>query len=499
MRPLELRLSGFRSYDEETVDLSRLGLVVITGDTGAGKTSLLDAICFALYGCTPEQSGPKELLTLGRTHGEVRLTFAKDGRRHRVTRRYGKDAPEPGHLLETLDEEGAVEARVVGEGAVSAAVRGIVGLTFAAFTSAVLLAQGRFAQFLGSAPRVRDDILRELFDVASLEGARAAAVAAKAGATAEADVLARERGSLPAHPPAARSRAARSARAAAARRALARALVPLARRADAAGAAEIAARATADALAAVLAALPGPERRAELADRVAALEASAAAAGDELERADAALRAAEGTRDAGRARHGGGASDLAALAGAAERLRDLRAAGAGAAERLDREAGELAARRDALAALRAMVEEHRARRETLLARAAAGERRAAAAAEADAAARADAAAARGAEGAQEALKTARAAAEAARGALHEAHRADAAATLRAGLDPGDPCPVCGGEVGHAPAPEAPALAAAADAAGRADAALAAAASEDTRMAAEAGAAAGARAAAERAL
>ena len=212
MRPLELRLSGFRSYDEETVDLSRLGLVVITGDTGAGKTSLLDAICFALYGCTPEQSGPKELLTLGRAHGEVRLTFAKDGRRHRVTRRFGKEAPEPGHLLETLDEDGAVEARVVGEAAVSEAVRAIVGLTFGAFTSAVLLAQGRFAQFLGSAPRARDDILRELFDVASLEGARVAAQSAKAAAAAEADVLARERQALPAHPAAARARAASGSR-----------------------------------------------------------------------------------------------------------------------------------------------------------------------------------------------------------------------------------------------------------------------------------------------
>ena len=59
MRPLELRLSGFRSYDEQTVDWRPHGLVVIAGDTGAGKTSLLDAICFALYGRTPELSGPR--------------------------------------------------------------------------------------------------------------------------------------------------------------------------------------------------------------------------------------------------------------------------------------------------------------------------------------------------------------------------------------------------------------------------------------------------------
>ena len=79
MRPLELDLTAFRSYDRATVNLRGHELVVISGDTGAGKTWLLDAITFALFGKTPEKAPPGDLLTLGKSHGEVRLTFAARG------------------------------------------------------------------------------------------------------------------------------------------------------------------------------------------------------------------------------------------------------------------------------------------------------------------------------------------------------------------------------------------------------------------------------------
>ena len=55
VRPLELELTAFRSYNRARIDLRPYERVVITGDTGAGKTSLLDAVCFALFGRTPSR------------------------------------------------------------------------------------------------------------------------------------------------------------------------------------------------------------------------------------------------------------------------------------------------------------------------------------------------------------------------------------------------------------------------------------------------------------
>ncbi|MBJ7455492.1 MAG: SMC family ATPase, partial [Thermoleophilia bacterium] len=240
MRPLELDLTAFRSYDRATIDLRPLELVVITGDTGAGKTSLLDAISFALFGKTPAPSTPAELLTLGREHGEVRLTFAARGEVWRMTRRYGARAPEPRHLLERLaDDGGATVETVAGPEHVAARLTQVVGMGFKAFTSAVLLAQGQFAAFLSAAPKDRDAILRELFGVRSLEGAREAAQSLEAGARAVAALREADIARLPEHEATRRTAAARAAREAAARHAAVSRLRPHAERmAEAAAAAE---------------------------------------------------------------------------------------------------------------------------------------------------------------------------------------------------------------------------------------------------------------------
>ncbi len=412
MRPLELSLSGFRSYDRETVDWRRHGLVVIAGDTGAGKTSLLDAICFALYGRTPELSGPKELLGLGRAHGEVRLTFARGGDEvWRVTRRFGPEAPEPLHLLERLaGDGGGVAEGMAGESVVSDRLRELVGLRFEAFTSAVILAQGRFARFLGAKPRDRDDVLRELFGVASLEGARVAAQAAAAARRAAADDLAGERVRLAPHGADERARAARAARAAAARSAALGALVPAARAAAEAGVEAAAAREEARLVADAAAALPDAAARAGLAGRLAEAGAALKRAGAALDDAAGAAAAAVAARDQARARHGGTAAELAGLRGDAGRLAEL----AGA---IPSEEAEIARRR---AALEAEVRSLEARA-SLRRRAALAEELAAA--ETAAAARAQAG---------------------------DGRHDHAVAELRAGLAPGDACPVCGAPVGELP-------------------------------------------------
>ena len=191
MRPLAIEITGFRSWQSATIDFTGRDLLVVLGDTGAGKSSILDAIAFALYARTPEETRSGRLLRSGAEHGEVRLTFSAAGRRWRVSRRFGPAAPEPGHLLEELGADGETTAAATGDAAVSAEVARLTGMNFAAFSSAVLLAQGRFAEFLVAAPRRRDEVLREIFGVAPLEAAREAASQAAAQHEGEAGLLER--------------------------------------------------------------------------------------------------------------------------------------------------------------------------------------------------------------------------------------------------------------------------------------------------------------------
>ena len=455
MRPLELELTAFRSYDRARIDLRPYERVVITGDTGAGKTSLLDAVCFALFGRTPEQTRPRELLTLGHSHGEVRLTFSARGEVWRATRRYGRDAPEPAHLLERLVTDGGPSRETVsGEAAVERRLSTVVGMSFAAFTSAVMLTQGRFAQFLSSQPRDRDAILRELFGVASLEGARQAALVHAAAAQRQADLRAEDAARLPPHAAAARVAAARAARDAAARRGAAWALRPVADRLERRAAEAQEARAAAAGARAAAGALPAHGPAEELLARLRTAREEAARADRARARAASRAAAKAEARDGLRERHGGGAAELATLAERAARAEELaRGLPARRAALAERETG-LGARRAELDELARTLSEALSEHERAEARAALvsarirrrDEATAAVEARARAEAEARAAAARCGEAARALV-----AAE----ADHErAHRQDLAATLRAGLTPGDACPVCGGAVGGVrPAPD----------------------------------------------
>lgn len=94
MKPIKLKMSAFGPYaDVETVDFSAFdgkGLFLITGTTGAGKTTIFDAICFALFGETSGSSRNGEMLRsnfakpLTRTY--VELDFEHRGKKYRIIR-----------------------------------------------------------------------------------------------------------------------------------------------------------------------------------------------------------------------------------------------------------------------------------------------------------------------------------------------------------------------------------------------------------------------------
>src|SRR5260370_15313937 len=77
MRPLTLRMSGLRSYRSEvTIDFGDPGLMAIVGDTGAGKSSILEALFFVLYGgCTWDQRSVVPLISHGARVMQVELVF----------------------------------------------------------------------------------------------------------------------------------------------------------------------------------------------------------------------------------------------------------------------------------------------------------------------------------------------------------------------------------------------------------------------------------------
>ncbi|MGW3349515.1 AAA family ATPase [Nonomuraea rubra] len=211
MRPLVLHLDDFGSFREPvTVDFSDVDYFVLVGPTGAGKSTLIDAICFALYGTVPrwgKENVIAHALAPSAVAAKVALVFETGGRRYAVVRALKRDARGKVHTAEArleelvpsvpatagLEELMSAVARPVAEGAaVTAEVQRITGLEYRFFTQCVVLPQGRFAEFLHAQPRERQDLLVQLLDADVYERVRQRAVQEESGA-AQAAAFARER------------------------------------------------------------------------------------------------------------------------------------------------------------------------------------------------------------------------------------------------------------------------------------------------------------------
>lgn len=168
MRPVALSIEGLTSFRQpQTVDLSDLGLFVITGGTGSGKTSILDAMTLALYGsvCRVKAGELKDLITHNLPAVKVQLDFDVDGQRYRVVRRMRrKGAPEA--TLERVDDKGSVvDVELPGVRSVNGRIEELLGLDFQAFTKSVLLPQGKFHEFLSGDAEARRTILSRLLEL----------------------------------------------------------------------------------------------------------------------------------------------------------------------------------------------------------------------------------------------------------------------------------------------------------------------------------------------
>ena len=165
MRPLELFIEGFTSFrHQQRLDFSELDLFAITGATGAGKSSLLDAMTYALFGTTT-RSGKQvsDLVSQGSENLKVQLHFAVGSAQYRVTRRwrYRPKSPENKVILETW-QNGDWETLGTSIVAVQNTIEQILGMDFDTFTRAIILPQGKFDEFIKGDTSKRREILRQL-------------------------------------------------------------------------------------------------------------------------------------------------------------------------------------------------------------------------------------------------------------------------------------------------------------------------------------------------
>ena len=177
MRPLRLTLSAFGPYAAEiTLDLEKLGkggLYLITGDTGAGKTTIFDAITYALY--DHSSSGIREGSMLrckyadDKTPTFVELEFEVHGVRYTVRRNPEYQRPKARGEGMTTEKADATltypddRPPVTKAKDVTAAVQEIIGLDYNQFSQIVLIAQGQFTKLLNASTEERSRIFRKLF------------------------------------------------------------------------------------------------------------------------------------------------------------------------------------------------------------------------------------------------------------------------------------------------------------------------------------------------
>ncbi|WP_372379109.1 AAA family ATPase [Vibrio natriegens] len=179
MKPIKLTMQAFGPFAKtETIDFEKLGnnpLFLINGPTGSGKTSILDAICFALYGETTgnERQGIQMRCDLATADlpTEVTLDFSLHGKVYRVTRAPEQEAPKArgdgmtvkkhtASLYELGDSEKLITSKTT---QVKTEITNIIGLTETQFRQVMVLPQGKFRELLLASSKEREEIFGQLF------------------------------------------------------------------------------------------------------------------------------------------------------------------------------------------------------------------------------------------------------------------------------------------------------------------------------------------------
>ncbi|MGH2587207.1 MAG: AAA family ATPase [Dehalococcoidia bacterium] len=170
MIPLKVTMSGWMRYrEEQTADFSGTRLLSICGENGAGKSSIFDAITFALFGRHRlDGQHVSELISDGGDQCAVEFEFEQEGRRYRVRRTRGHRASQGSQGLWAWDDGVndwvAIPNTQYARGLEQALAK-LIRITPAAFTSSFLLQQGAATQFLESKPAERFSVVSSLVNL----------------------------------------------------------------------------------------------------------------------------------------------------------------------------------------------------------------------------------------------------------------------------------------------------------------------------------------------
>jgi exonuclease SbcC len=175
MRPVQLDLDGFATFrGKSSIDFTDVEYFALVGATGAGKSTVIDAITFALYGTVPRWNDQRLVapaLAPTATRAVVRLVFDAEGQRYAVAREARRSGGRTSRVtmhassLERLQDSSEIDGEtdlLAADSEVTAAVERLLGLSYQHFTTCVALPQGRFAEFLHAKASDRQEILSSL-------------------------------------------------------------------------------------------------------------------------------------------------------------------------------------------------------------------------------------------------------------------------------------------------------------------------------------------------
>ena len=201
MRPLVLTFSGLRSYrDTTSIDFSQLDLFAVIGDTGAGKSTIIEALSLALYAKKSWTGGPaglSDMIADGLNTIRVELRFRADDHEWVVTRARHRNSSAP---IDKLTSPTGGGPNVDGARPVTDRVTELVGLDHDQFTRAVVLPQGRFDLLLRATEKQRTEILSSILGLGDIAATRAAAERVRDTWNERAIEVRTQRSHLPADP-----------------------------------------------------------------------------------------------------------------------------------------------------------------------------------------------------------------------------------------------------------------------------------------------------------